>query len=155
MGCQAALQEEVEPVAENKTKPTEVDPRDFVESIEHPRRRADALELLTMMTRASDCEPKMWGPSIVGFGRYRYKYESGREGEHLMTGFSPRKASMVLYVMPGYDDIADELAVLGKHKMGKSCLYVNKLADVDMAVLERIVSNGVAKMRANYQTWDT
>ncbi len=139
----------------DKTKPSEVNPQEFVATIENPTRRADAGLLLEMMSRVTGCEPKMWGPSIIGFGRYHYKYESGREGEHLMTGFSPRKASMVLYVMPGYDDIGDQLDNLGKHKLGKSCLYITKLADIDMSVLEQIVSTGVAKMRANYQTWDT
>lgn len=141
-------------MAENKTKPTEVSPTSFIESVENPERQADALVLLEIMTRVSGCEAKMWGPSIIGFGRYHYKYESGREGEHLMIGFSPRKANLVLYIMPGYDDIEEPLERLGKHKLGKSCLYINKLADIDLTVLEEIVSDAVAKLRSNYETWD-
>lgn len=141
-------------MAKNKTEPTVVDPDEFVAAVEHNTRRGDAEVLMQLMRRVTGCEPKMWGPSIIGFGRYHYKYDSGHEGDSMITGFSPRKANMVLYIMPGYDDLADELARLGKHKMGKSCLYVNKLADIDMAVLEEIVAGGVVKMRKNYETWD-
>lgn len=138
----------------NKTQPTDVDPREFIASIEHPVRRADGEWLLEMMARVTGCPPVMWGPSIVGFGRYHYRYESGREGDYLLTGFSPRKANLVLYVMPGYEDIGDDLAELGKHRVGVSCLYVNKLADVDLTVLERIVADGVRRMRDRYDTAD-
>ncbi len=141
-------------MAENKTQVTDVDPLDFIASVEHPTRQADALTLLDMLGRVSGCKARMWGPSIVGFGRYHYKYDSGREGDFLMTGFSPRKANLVLYVMPGYGDFGEQLARLGKHKLSKSCLYVNKLADVDLAVLEAIVADGVATMRQKYETWD-
>ena len=91
---------------------------------------------------------------MIGFGRYHYRYDSGREGDFMLTGFSPRKANLVVYVLPGYDDIGDLLAQLGKHKIGKSCLYINKLADVDLGVLERIITQGVARMRQTYETWD-
>ncbi len=141
-------------MAHNKTQVTEADPAAFIAAVEHPTRRADAQTLLEMMGRVTGCEPKMWGPSIIGFGRYHYRYDSGREGDFLLTGFSPRKANLVVYVLPGYDDIADDLAELGKHKLGKSCLYINKLADVDVAVLERIVADGVAKMHREYATFD-
>ncbi len=141
-------------MAENKTQFTDVEPADFVASVEHPTRRADAETLLELMERASGYKPKMWGPTIVGFGRYHYKYETGREGDSLITGFSPRKANLVVYIMPGYDDIAEQLARLGKHKIGKSCLYINKLTDVDLAVLEEIVVDAVDRMRENYQTFD-
>jgi hypothetical protein len=141
-------------MAENKTQPTEVDPAAFVAAVEHPTRRADAAVLLEMMARVSGCPPRMWGPTIVGFGRYKYRYESGREGEHLLTGFSPRKANLVVYVLPGYDDLAEPLGRLGRHRLGKSCLYINKLADVDLAVLEEIVADGVARMRATHETFD-
>ncbi len=140
---------------QNKTTATGADPEAFIAAVEHPTRRADAEQLLAMMRRVTGCEPKMWGPSIVGFGRYEYTYESGREGEFMITGFSPRKANLVLYILPGYDDLGDSLAELGKHKVGKSCLYVNKLADVDLEVLEQIVADGVAHMRANYTTHDS
>jgi hypothetical protein len=138
----------------NKTTTTAVDPHDFIDAIEHPNRQADARILVEMMSRVTGCEPKMWGPSIIGFGRYHYRYESGREGDFMLTGFSPRTGNLVLYVMPGYDDIGDELAQLGKHKIGKSCLYVNKLADVDLDVLEGIVADGVAKMCRDHETFD-
>jgi len=138
-------------MTENKTQVTDVEPRDFIAAVEHPTRRADAMVLLEMFQRVTGCEPKMWGPTIIGFGRYRYRYESGREGEFLLTGFSPRKSSLVVYVLPGYTEIDEQLAALGKHKIGKSCLYINKLADVDLAVLERIVSDGVAEMRRDYE----
>ena len=141
-------------MAENTTKPTDVDPAAFVAAVEHPTRRADAEVLLELMGRVTGYPPKMWGPTIVGFGRYHYRYDSGREGDFLITGFSPRKANLVVYLLPGYDDLGDELAVLGKHRMGKSCLYINKLADVDLAVLERMVERSVARMRAEYETFD-
>ena len=115
---------------------------------------ADAETLLEMMTRVTGCTPRMWGPSIIGFGRYHYRYDSGREGDFMLTGFSPRKANLVVYILPGYDDIGEQLSRLGRHKIGKSCLYVNKLADVDLDVLEEIVADSVEKMRRDYDTWD-
>jgi len=142
-------------MADNKTTPTPNDPAEFVASVEHPVRRSDAETLLALMTRITGCPPKMWGPSIIGYGRYHYRYDSGREGDFMLTGFSPRKANLVVYVMPGYDDIGDQLTELGKHKLGKSCLYINKLADVDLAVLEQIIADGVARMRATHETWDS
>ena len=98
----------------------------------------------------------MWGPSIIGYGRYQYKYDSGREGESMLTGFSPRKQNLTVYIMPGYrfDSMQEKLGRLGKHKLGKSCLYINKLADIDMDVLEEIVVDGVAYMRDTYATSD-
>ena len=141
-------------MASNKTQVTEVDPADFIAAVEHPTRRADALVLDELMRRVTGCRPKMWGPSIVGYGRYHYEYDSGREGDFLMTGFSPRKANLVVYVLPGYTDFQEELDRLGKHKIGKSCLYINKLADVDLDVLEEIVTAGVADVRATYDTFD-
>ena len=140
--------------SENTTKPTDVDPDAFVAAVEHPTRRGDAEVLMEMMRRVTGCPPKMWGPSIIGFGRYHYTYDSGREGDSMLTGFSPRKGKSVVYILPGYDDISDDLAELGKHSIGKSCLYINKLADIDMTVLEKIVADSVARMRANYETFD-
>lgn len=138
-----------------KTRATPIAPKDFVAAMEDGVRKRDAEILLPWMTRVTGLEPKMWGPSIIGFGRYAYTYASGHSGEFMLTGFSPRKANLVLYILPGYQDMTDKLARLGKHKIGKSCLYINKLADVDMAVLEEIVRDGLAHLRANYQTWDT
>lgn len=141
-------------MAENKTKVTEVDPVDFIAAVEHETRRADAETLLGLMSEVTGCPPKMWGPSIIGFGRYEYTYESGREGEFMLTGFSPRKSNLSVYILPGYDDIPDDLAQLGKHKIGKSCLYINKLADIDTGVLRKIVADSVERMRRDYTTFD-
>ena len=142
--------------AENKTQITDVDPVDFVKAVESDRRRADAETLLDFFGRVTGMKPQMWGPSLIGYGRYYYKYESGREGEMLLTGFSPRKQNLSLYIMPGYQfgEMDDKLSRLGKHKLGKACLYINKLADVDIDVLEEIVRDGVTYMRENYKTWD-
>ncbi|MCA8902972.1 MAG: DUF1801 domain-containing protein [Hyphomonas sp.] len=142
--------------AENKTKPTVVKPKDYVEALDHPQRKADAKTLLKWFSDVTSLKPKMWGPSLIGYGRYHYKYDSGREGDMLMTGFSPRKANLVFYVMPGYQSAAmkEKLGRLGKYRTGKSCLYVNKLADIDMDVLREIVEEGVAYMRKNYETFD-
>ena len=104
------------------------------------------------MGRLSGFEAKMWGPTMVGFGRYHYKYDTGREGDWFMVGFSPRKANQVIYLMPGYENFDDELARLGKHKIGKSCLYINKLADVDLAVVEEMVRYTLDLLHENYET---
>ncbi|MGI9408681.1 MAG: DUF1801 domain-containing protein [Hyphomicrobiaceae bacterium] len=140
--------------SQNKTKPTRVSPRTFLKAVEPERRRKDALALLEFFNRVTGLKPCMWGESIIGYGRYYYKYDSGREGEFMLTGFSPRKSALTVYIMPGYRDMADKLARLGKHKLGKSCLYINKLDDVDMDVLEEIVLDGLDYMRSNYETWD-
>ena len=124
-------------------------------SVEHPVRRADAEVLLEMMERVTGFPPQMWGPTIIGFGRYHYRTDAGREGDFLITGFSPRKANLVVYILPGYDDISEQLDRLGKHRIGKSCLYINKLADVDLAVLAEIVGDAAARMQENYETWPT
>lgn len=142
--------------AKNKTQATKADPKDFIASVEPDKKREDAQELLNFFNRVTGLKPQMWGPSLIGYGRYAYKYESGREGEFFLTGFSPRKQNLTVYVMPGYNfaEMQEKLDRLGKHKLGKSCLYINKLADVDMSVLEEIVSEGVEMMRQKYQTWD-
>lgn len=141
---------------ENKTKPTEVSPEAFLDAVEPMRRREDGKILLALFGEVTDLKPKMWGPSIIGYGRYHYKYDSGREGEFMLTGFSPRKANLVMYIMPGYrsDAMQDKLSRLGKYKLGKSCLYINKLADVDTGVLAEIIRDGLAYMRETYETWD-
>jgi hypothetical protein len=141
---------------ENKTKPTAVSPVDYVESLDHPQRKADGKALLKWFTEVTGLKPKMWGPSLIGYGRYHYKYESGREGDMLMTGFSPRKASLVFYIMPGYESpsMQEKLARLGKYKIGKGCLYVNKLSDIDMDILGEIVGAGMDFLRDRYETFD-
>lgn len=142
--------------AQNKTQVTKDDPASFIAAVEPEKKKADAEELLAFFNRVTGLKPQMWGPSIIGYGRYQYKYESGREGEFMLTGFSPRKQNLSLYIMPGYrfGDMQEKLSRLGKHKVGKSCLYINKLADVDMQVLEEIVRDGVAYMRETYETSD-
>ncbi len=141
-------------VSENKTRPGPADVAAFVAGVSHDVRRGDAEVLLELFARVTGWEPQMWGPSIVGYGRYEYKYASGREGEFMITGFSPRASYTSLYIMPGYQDMSAELARLGKHKAGKSCININKLADVDLNVVEEIVRNGIANMKANYVTFD-
>ncbi|GAB5457457.1 MAG: hypothetical protein Hens3KO_04870 [Henriciella sp.] len=141
---------------ENKTTATKVNPADFIASVEPERRREDGQILLEFFNRVTGLQPVMWGGTMIGYGRYHYKYESGREGDFFLTGFSPRKASLSVYIVPGYrfGDMPDKLSRLGKHKLGKSCLYINKLADVDMDVLEEIVLDGLAYMHKTYETWD-
>lgn len=125
-------------MAETKTKPTPVSVADFIDAVENPVRREDAKAVCAMLERVTGEPPQMWGPSIVGFGSYHYKYDSGHEGDMCRLGFSPRKAELVLYILTDSDDEAEKLARLGKHKTGKSCLYIKKLSDVDMAVLEEL-----------------
>lgn len=137
-------------MSDNKTQPTGLAPRAFVEAIEHPVRRADGLVLLDLFAEVSGFEPVMWGPTIIGYGTYHYVYDSGREGDSLATGFSPRKSNLSIYIMPGYQDYSGILADLGKHKLGKSCLYVNKLADIDLDVLRRLIRVGLDDL---HQKW--
>jgi len=122
-----------------KTKVTEVTVEDFLETVEPPIRREDGKVLVQLMQRVSGEAPKMWGPTIIGFGSYRYKYESGAEGVSLKMGFSPRKANLAFY-LPKTEERETLLGKLGKFSRGKSCVYINKLADVDMGVLETLVS---------------
>ena len=130
-------------MAETKTKPTTVSVDAFIASVEKPVRRADAAAVREMMERVTGEPATMWGPSIIGFGRYHYRYESGHEGDAPRLGFSPRSANLVLYV-GGFAEYDELLAKLGKHKKSKACLYLNKLADVDMKVLEEIARRSYA-----------
>ncbi len=139
-------------MAENKTKPTEASVVEFLNTVEHETRRADAFRVLELMKEVTGEEPVMWGPSIVGFGSYHYKYDTGREGDMCMTGFSPRKTSLTIYIMPGFDRYEELMARLGKHKTGKSCLYINKLADVDEEVLKELITEEYQYMRAKYHS---
>jgi hypothetical protein len=125
-------------MAELKTKPTEASVDDFIASVEKPVRRADAEVVRDLMERVSGMPATMWGPTIIGFGTYHYLYASGHEGDMCRVGFSPRSANLVLYV-GGFPEFETLLARLGKHKRSKACLYLNKLADVDLEVLEEIV----------------
>lgn len=126
---------------------------EFIASVQQDQRRADTIQLLAFFNRVTGLKPKMWGSSIIGYGRYHYRYESGREGEFFITGFSPRKAASTIYIMPGYQELSAMLNRLGKHKIGKSCLYINKLSDIDLGVLEEIVCFGIQTMEEKYQTW--
>jgi hypothetical protein len=137
-------------MAENKTKPTKLSVAAFVDALTDPARRADAKALVKLMQSASGEKPKMWGPSIIGFGSYHYRYDSGREGDAPLIGFSPRKAATVLYGMTGFSNSEALLAKLGKHTTGKGCLYIKKLADVDQKILESMTAKAVAAMRARH-----
>ena len=130
-------------MSENKTQPSDLSAADLITAVDHPTRRADGLALLEVFTRVTGFDPVVWGSSIIGFGRYHYRYDSGREGDFLATGFAVRKANLVVYIMPGYGDYDAILDRLGKHKKGKSCLYINKLADIDLAVLEELILAGL------------
>ena len=133
-------------MTQSKTQPTPQSVADFLQSVDHPVRRADALALDTLFQQITGWQPQMWGPTIIGYGQYHYVYDSGREGDFLATGFSPRKANLSVYIMPGYADFNDILARLGKHKIGKSCLYINKLADIDTDVLAELIRAGLADL---------
>ncbi|MDQ8755989.1 DUF1801 domain-containing protein [Sphingosinicella sp. LHD-64] len=136
--------------AELKTKPTDVGVEAFLDNVADPRRREDARAVRAMMERITGEPATMWGPSIVGFGTYHYKYDSGHEGTMCRLGFSPRKAELVLYVLTESEGQDALLARLGKHRTGKSCLYIKRLADVDRSVLEELVSQALAYMRERY-----
>lgn len=123
----------------NKTQPTFVNPEDFIKSINHPQRIADGLALLKMMEEITGQPPKMWGPSIIGFGTYHYKYASGREGDFLAVGFSPRKSALSIYIMSGFSEYDELMQKLGKFTTGKSCLYVKQLSDIQLDVLKELI----------------
>lgn len=127
-------------MSENKTAPTDASVSGFVAAVENRTRRADAETLLAMMGRISGKDPVMWGDTLIGFGQYHFKYDSGREGDMFRIGFSPRKANLAIYIMPGFDGYQDILARLGKHKTGACCLYITRLANVDPEALEEIVT---------------
>jgi hypothetical protein len=142
--------------ADIKTKPTDAGVTAFIEAIDNKTRKADAYALLDIYGAITGMEPVMWGPSIIGYGSYHYKYDSGREGDMARAGFSPRKANLSIYLMCGYADPAMEAKMaglrdrLGKHKMAASCLYINKLADVDIDVLREMIATDHAWMNAKY-----
>ena len=133
-------------MAEPKTRPTSLSPTAFIRQVADEQRRKDCQELAALMRDVTGHPPKMWGSSIVGFGQYRYEYASGRAGESLLTGFSPRKQNLVLYLGPGIEN-KSLMARLGKHKTGKGCLYLTRLADVDRKMLRTLVEESVAIIR--------
>jgi hypothetical protein len=138
--------------AKLKTVPTDKSVVDFINATNDPQKIADSFTLIEIMSKLTGKQPKMWGPSIIGFGSYHYKYESGREGDASVTGFSPRKGNLVIYIMPGYQNLDKELSKLGKHTIGKSCLYLKKLDDINLEILENIISHGIDYMKKNYTT---
>ena len=119
----------------------------FLNAVENDQRRKDAKAVLAMMKKITKMKPMMWGDSIVGFGEYEYARKDGSKHKFMLTGFSPRKASLTLYVMPGFKNYKDDLKKLGKHKTSVSCLYINKLEDVDLKVLEKIIKKGFQEMK--------
>ena len=135
-------------MAELKTKRTDRSVKAFLNRIADDQKRRDAFTLLALMQEVTRAEPKMWGSSIVGFGSYHFKYESGREGDWFATGFSPRKQSLTLYIMPGFDRYSELMNKLGKHKIGKSCLYINTLDDIHLPTLKELVKQSVKHMAA-------
>jgi len=129
--------------ASNKTHATTASVEQFSGGLEPERKREDAQALDQLFRKVTGWQPRMWGPGIVGYGEYHYRYDSGREGDYLATGFSPRKANLTIYIMPGYGDYGPILERIGKHKLGKSCLYINKLADIDLDVLAELIEFGL------------
>lgn len=135
---------------QNKTVPSDASVNAFLAAVTPARRAEEARALDRLFRAATGFEPRMWGGAIIGYGCYHYRYASGREGDFLATGFAPRKARHSIYIMPGYQDYGAILARLGKHKLGKSCLYVNKLADIDPDVLAELIRTGLADLGARW-----
>lgn len=133
-----------------KTKPTVASVDGFLKGVVDEARREDCLTLMRIMRQATGAEPMMWGSSIVGFGSYHYKYASGREGDWFLTGFAPRKRDLTIYIMSGFENYEVLLDKLGKHKRAKSCLYIKHLADLDLRVLRKLVSESVKQVKQMY-----
>ena len=136
--------------ANNKTQPHDRDVMEFLAEVPNEGRREDAYQLLEIMCEVTGLEPRMWGPTMIGFGSYHYVYESGREGDSFLAGFSPCKANMVVYIMPGFSSHKDLLAKLGKYRTGSSCLYLGRLKSIDLSVLQKIIRKSVQDMKRNY-----
>ncbi len=137
---------------EAKAKPTTASVASYLNAITDQERRKDCKTLVTIMKRVTGCSPKMWGSSIVGFDSYHYKYASGHEGDSCVVGFSSRKGDLTVYLLGGYEDAATKalLAQLGKHKIGKACLYLKRLAEIDLSILEQLIARSVAATRSRY-----
>ena len=134
-------------MAQLKTRPSDRSVVRFLRSITEEQKRRDAFALADLMQQATKAEPRMWGSSIVGFGSYHYKYASGREGDWFLVGFSPRQQNLTLYIMSGFDHYGELLDKLGQHSTGQSCLYIKKLADVDLAIVTELVKQSVEHMQ--------
>lgn len=135
-------------MAELKTKKTNASVVAFLNRVENVIRKKDAFTILELMKKVTNSEPNMWGPAIIGFGSYHYKYASGREGDWFVAGFSPRKQSLTLYIMTGFSRYNEIMSRLGKFKTGKSCLYINKLEDIDLEVLEELIEASVNYLKS-------
>lgn len=138
-------------MAANKTQPTSASVLEYINAVEHPKRKADALKLYEIFNSIMPEPAVLWGDSLIGYGTYHYKYDSGREGDFFLTGFSPRKQNLSVYIIPGFKKYKDLLAQLGKHKTSVSCLYINKLEDIDLNVLEKLIIESVNYMREKYE----
>ncbi len=139
-------------MAQNKTTPGKASVTAFIKGIEDSQRRSDTKKVAAMMRKATGSRAKMWGASIIGFGSYHYRYDSGREGDFMITGLSPRKQALTVYIMPGFSHFQGHMKQLGRYKTGKSCLYIKRLADVDEKVLNRLIVDAVKYMRRHYET---
>jgi hypothetical protein len=137
-------------MAQNKTQPTQQKVSEFIAGIEDTRKRSDCRELMKLMRKVTGNRAKMWGTSIVGFGKYHYRYASGREGDFFLTGFSPRKQALTIYIISGFEAHSELMEKLGRFKTGKSCLYVKSLDDINRSVLDQLVRESVAYMRKTY-----
>lgn len=135
-----------------KTKANQQSVIAYLNTIEPQKRREDSFAILALMQEVSGEEPQMWGDKIVGFGRYHYKYASGREGDWFLAGFAPRKQNLTLYIMSGFDNYDELMGKLGKHSTGKSCLYIKKLEDVDQAILRQLIAQSIANMKQTNPT---
>lgn len=130
-------------MAEQKTKPSEASVEEFLNTVEDEGKRKDSFAILDLMKQETQLEPKLWGGSMIGFGSYHYKYASGHEGDSFLIGFSPRKGNLALYGLNGFDGAEELRQKLGKHKMGKGCLYINRLSDVDLSTLREMVGRSL------------
>ena len=137
-------------MSDNKTQPTDASVEAFIAGVLPKGRREDAEVLDRLFRAVTGFQPRMWGPSIIGYGRYHYRYKSGREGDFLATGFAPRKANMVVYIMPGYTDFSHILKRLGPHKLGKSCLYLGRLTKIDLDVLAELIRAGLRDLEGHW-----
>ncbi|MGE7945673.1 DUF1801 domain-containing protein [Lysinibacillus sp. NPDC093688] len=135
---------------ELKTKETDESVIEYIENVDHPKKREDAYRLLDIFAEVTGYEAKMWGPSIIGFGKYHYKYKSGHEGDAPLVGFSPRKAKISLYFAPGDSERDNLLKAFGKHTTGKACVYINKLADIDVEILKSLIQRSVSFLQETY-----
>lgn len=138
-------------MATNKTVPTKTSVTEYIRTLDSSQRRSDSKVIMKMMRKITGHRPVMWGDTLIGYGKYHYVYDSGREGDACLTGFSPRKQNMVIYIMPGFKSYSALLKKLGKHKTSVSCLYFNKLADLDCQVLEKLIEKSVVEMRKRYK----